>query len=150
MTPYRPVSCRLFLLAVVSLCVAYALHVREQEFQQTYSFAQGTLLNLEIRTTRINREVIKRFYHPILRLDLPEGENKTVILSDGSEVKRQVSDPLVTVYYPKDSPNDAKRVEWTQTRQPIHIALGVALASFLAALHCWRSRRQLAKDNAAE
>ena len=133
----RSLACLLIVLAIASLWSAYWFNQRLGDLHNTHSFVTGHVVNTEVRTTRINREQIKRYYHPIVLLRLPEGGAKTVILSDGSEVQRYKDKEEVQVYYPKESPNEAQLVSWLETVQPYYLSLVLALLFVVSAVILW-------------
>ena len=133
----RSLACLLIVLGIASLWSAHWFNQRLAGLHTTHSFVSGNVMNTEVRTTRVNREQIKRYYHPIVQMKLPDGNFKTVILSDGSEVQRYKNKEPVEIYFPKESPNEAQLVSWLETVLPYYLSLLLALICAVSAVILW-------------
>ena len=117
------------------------------QLKQTHRVTVATVVSVETRVTRVNQDVVKTLYHPIVTYKAEDGWQTTQSLPEGREVLDFKTDDKFDLIYPVGNPELAKIRHWYHG--PLLPLLLIVAALFCGALAwSWARRDDLPRARA--
>lgn len=142
--PERTAQYIAFGIALAFFVAAAALFLHYRAVQNTHVLIPAQVISVEARSTRVNTNDIRRFYHLMVKVQDEAGEQRLLTLKQGESTRRYNTNQMIELIYPIGYIEDIRLLTALDKIWPFLSALAAGLFAFFCGVLFLREARQAA------